>query len=81
MEVLLRISQGGEVMYSVNVYDCAGEFDSTKCATFEIALAMAQERQRQYPRKHVEVFNIDRCDYDTNGLTEGEREALDEVLS
>lgn len=68
-------------MYSVNVYDQAGEFDSTNCATFEIALAMAQERQRQYPRKVVQVFNLDRCDYDTNGLTEDERDALDEVLS
>ena len=68
-------------MYSVNVYDQAGEFDSTKCATFDVALAMAQERQRQYPRKVVEVFNLDRCDYDTNGLTEEERDALDEVLS
>ena len=66
-------------MYSVNVYDRAGEFERNECGSFELALAVVREKRRAYPEKVVKVFNLDRCDYDTDGLTEDEREAVDNV--
>lgn len=65
--------------YSVVVYDEAGEFDRFTCETFVCCLSMFADARRAYPRKVVAAFNLDRNDYDTDGLTDAERDALDEV--
>lgn len=67
--------------YSVGVYDCAGEYSTTSCTDFAHLLAVVALMRRLYPGKVVQAFNLDRCDYDTNGLTEDERDAVDEVQS
>ena len=65
--------------YAVGVYDCAGEFAVETLATFDETVTLAARWRREYPGKVVCVSNLDRCDYDTNGLTEDERDALDEA--
>jgi hypothetical protein len=64
--------------YSVNVYDCAGEYRSTEVPDFTAALAIYVASRARYPGKVVLVSNLDRCDYDTDGLTEDEREAVNQ---
>jgi hypothetical protein len=68
------------VKYSVGVYDCAGEFTTREVDTFEECLSVVAEFSRLYPDKVVCAANLDRCDYDTDGLTEDEREAIELVV-
>lgn len=63
--------------YAVNVYDCAGQYRETRCAGFPEALAVHREERAKFPGKVVLAFNLDRCDVNTDGLTEEEREALE----
>ena len=65
-------------MYEVALFDCAGRYREWYCADFDAALNVARGAQTKWPDKHVCVFNNEKCDYDTNGLTEEEQEALDE---
>lgn len=67
--------------YSVNVYDCAGQFSKTECSSFQGAYLAAVAAKALYPGKAVCVFNLDRCDYNTDGLTEDEAEALNDAVS
>jgi hypothetical protein len=48
-------------------------------ATFEECLAMVAELSRKYPGKAV-VVTSDDCDYDWDGLTVEQRDAISEVL-
>ena len=65
--------------YHVSVNDCAGLFCEQKVDGFEACVALVVEFTRKYPGKVVCPSNLDRCDYDTDGLTEDERDALDEA--
>lgn len=65
--------------YCVTVYDCAGEYSSTSRTDFAHVLHVYAMMRRSYPDKVVQAFNIDRCDYDSDGLTEDERDAIAEV--
>lgn len=65
--------------YVVKVFDRAGEFDEIECASLYDLLVAVKDARVRYPHKVVSAFNIDRCDCDTDGLTEDEREAVDEV--
>lgn len=67
-------------MYSVHFYDRAGEFDFDDAEDFAGCLLLVAAFARKYPDKVVRVSNLDRCDYDTNGLTDGEREAIDDAI-
>jgi hypothetical protein len=63
--------------YTVNVYDCAGEYHSVEVSDFAAALARYGEFSSKYTGKFVQVFNLDRCDYNADGLTEDERDAIE----
>lgn len=65
--------------YVVSTNDCAGQFDAVRVDSFEAALTAAREFKRLYPAKVVQVSNFDRCDIDTDGLTDDEREAVSNV--
>lgn len=65
--------------FSVNVYDCCGLFDWENLDSFDLVPATVARLRAKYPGKIVQAFNNDRCDYDTNGLTEDERDAIDGV--
>jgi len=70
--------------YVVAVYDCAGEFEEVECGTnFAECLRVYADRRQKYDgSKVVEIFNVDSVDLDCpDGLTEDEREAVDEALS
>lgn len=81
MPVRHRVRQVSRDKYAVGVYDRAGEFERIECDGFGDVLRTVAAKRAAYPGKVVEAFNLDRCDYDTNGLTEDQREALDEVQS
>jgi hypothetical protein len=66
--------------YDVSVNDCAGEYLSRTVAEFSAALALYVAFRAKYPGKVVLVSNLDRCDYNTDGLTEDEQDAIDSVL-
>ena len=63
--------------YKVVVADVAGEFDWFELGEFDEVPALVARLRAKYPDKIVQAFNLDRCDYDTNGLTEDERDAID----
>lgn len=65
--------------YSVEVFDRAGTFCETECADFAEALKVLNESRVKYPSKVVRVFNVDRMDLGFDGLTEAEREQLDDM--
>lgn len=66
--------------YSVGVYDQAGEYSTTSCTDFAHLLAVYALMRRSYPGKVVQAFNLDNVDLGWHdGLTEDEREQLDEV--
>jgi hypothetical protein len=65
-------------MYRVVLADRYGEIVSREAATFSEAMPLAVELRR--PQTVVQVVNEDRADYDTNGLTDEEREQLEAVL-
>jgi hypothetical protein len=65
-------------MYRVILADRYGEIASYEAATIFEALTIAGNLRR--PQTVVQVVNDDRADYDTNGLTDEEREQLEAVL-
>lgn len=68
--------------YYVRVTDRAGTASETSCTDFAHCLQVFRLKSTRYPdtRTHVvDAFNTSRSDYDTNGLTEAEREQLAEV--
>lgn len=65
--------------FAVSLYDCAGEFGRSPVATFEECLVLVAELSRKYPGKAV-VVTSDDCDYDWDGLTVEQRDAISEVL-
>lgn len=65
-------------MYRVGLYDRGGEVASREAATFAEVLAIAAELRR--PHAVVAVVNDNLADYDTDGLTDDEREQLEAVL-
>ena len=62
--------------YSVEIYDCAGTFAETELASFAEALTAASAARVKYPYKVVRVFNLDRVDLGFDGLTDEEREQV-----
>lgn len=65
--------------YVVSVFDCAGEFDTVGALDFAQCLRTVAEMSARYPGKVVHASNLDRCDYDADGLSDDERDAIDEV--
>ena len=65
--------------YAVTVYDRAGEYVTKDCADFAACLRTVASLRRSFPHKVVRAANLDRCDYDTDGLIEEEREAVDDA--
>lgn len=66
--------------YSITLADPAGVFATYDTNDFPGCIRMVVALARQYPDKVLTVCNLDRCDLGTNGLTEDERDALDEVM-
>ncbi len=65
--------------YQIILYDCAGEFCSWDYETFEDAIAVYPKIKKLYPKKVIRVFNRDKCDLNFNGLTDEERNILNEI--
>lgn len=66
--------------YLVEVCDYVGLVVEHERSTFYETLSTAKLLRQQYPRAVVQVTNLDRSDYDTDGLTDEQREQLSEVL-
>ena len=70
--------RGGAVnRYGIECWDSYGQLADRRATDFPAALANVKELRTKYPKASVVVVNLDRCDYDTNGLTEDEQEACD----
>lgn len=72
-----------ETKYCVIVADCRGVFFEKKGLTFGGAVAVAVLKKFHYPNGSsyaVRVSNLDRCDYDSHGLTEDEELIIDDAL-
>lgn len=70
----------GRPEYLVGVYDRAGEYCTTSCTDFAHLLSVVALMRRTYTDKVVRAFNMNRADYDSDGLTADERDAVDEVM-
>ena len=62
--------------YSVEVFDRCGTFAQVDVETFPEALKALEDARIKYPSKVVRVFNVDRVDLDFDGLTDEEREQV-----
>lgn len=64
--------------YYVVVADFCGPFDEAEADTWSDALCTAISLDRKYRGRvrEVQVFNTDRHDYDTDGLSERQSELL-----
>jgi hypothetical protein len=63
-------------MIAITMGDCAGEFGRRECETLEEACAATRELVAKYPSKFLCFSNPRECDYDHNGLSDDEQEAL-----
>lgn len=61
---------------SITIADWAGAFEDRPCGTIEACCAVAREVGATMPGKVVSAFDLDRCDYDTSGLTFEEWDAV-----
>ena len=66
--------------YRVSVYDCAGRYNETSCTDFAHLLSVVALMRRAYPDQVVVAINTERCDGDSDGLTDDEREAVDKAI-
>lgn len=67
--------------YVVEVGSPAGpEVASGVLATWSEALAVVRDYARRYPGWLVTAGNLELTDHDTNGLTEDERDELDDAV-
>ena len=66
-------------MYQVLVADRGGVFREHEYGDFAEALAAASRFHGEYPAKAVRVSNLDRCDVDSDGLTDEEHVAVMEA--
>ena len=66
-------------MYQVYIADCAGVRDERHFETFGQALAFYQWITDEARRRKdaIGMVNLNRCDYDSDGLTDEEREQVD----
>lgn len=64
--------------YLVGVYDCCGLYTETACTDFPEALRQRAAYRERFKgqNKVVEIANTERCDYNSDGLTEEEKEEL-----
>lgn len=62
--------------YSVGAYDKCGPLAEHAASDFVSLLVVAHNLARSYPDACIVGANVDRCDVDTNGLTEEESELL-----
>jgi len=67
--------------YQVYVADCAGVRIEKNFQSFGDALAFYRwiETEAHRRRDCIGMFNLDRCDYNTDGLTEDERYEVEGV--
>ena len=66
--------------YLVEACDIAGPFASRCADTFAECIELVREFAGRYPDKVIQVHSPDRCDYDHDGLTDDEREAVTDAL-
>jgi hypothetical protein len=69
--------------YRLEACDMCGPFRSAEFETWEGLLACAKrwlDEQKPGSDWCLEASNGERCDYDTNGLTEEQKEELDELM-
>jgi hypothetical protein len=65
--------------YAMKLFDCAGEFSSTPAEDIYHAIELALDAPKG---KLVRVVNLDNVDLGcSDGLTEDERDAVEEALS
>lgn len=65
--------------YKVGLYDCCGERYAITCIGFSAARWVAQRMREEYAAHLstvLRVYNLDRCEGDSDGLTDEEREAI-----
>lgn len=66
--------------YHLRVTDRAGCSYYVDVADFSTLLVHARGSARRMPDDTLSAFNKDRCDYDTNGLTDEESEQFDDAV-
>lgn len=66
--------------YVVCVFDRCGCLSETIATDFAHAVSIAGVLTKQHPREVVRAFNNDQCDLDFDGLTDEERDAIDEAI-
>lgn len=65
--------------YVVELGDIAGMFGEWYAGSFDEMVAIATELKRVYPSKGMRLGNWDCADIDSDGLTDDERELLEEL--
>ena len=66
-------------MYQVLVADRGGPLREREVEGFADALELAKRWHAELPKKAVRVSNLDRCDVDSDGLTDEELDAVIEA--
>ena len=67
--------------YVIGVYDRAGEFENHRNLTWTECLETAARCATRYPRKVVLAFNLAHTDLGVDGLSEWERETIEERIT
>lgn len=66
--------------YVIEVADKAGVLAEKERTTFYETLSTVKQLREQYPHCAIEVTNVEKSDYDSDGLTDEQREKLSEVM-
>lgn len=66
--------------YRVTAYDICGEYDWRDSDDFAGLLVAAAEIAAKYPRLVVKAHSPNRCDVDTDGLFDDERDAVQDAI-
>jgi hypothetical protein len=66
--------------YTMSIGDEGGLFDEKSFETCEELAAAARTAAEKYPRKAICFSNSECCDYECDGITEDERDLLDEAV-
>lgn len=65
--------------YSVSVTDAAGQFNETSCTDWAHCLSVVRMMAHHYPFKLIEAYNLDNNCCCSDGLTDDERDEVDEA--
>lgn len=66
--------------FYIEVADKCGVIKERERSTFYETLSLVKQLRQEHPTEAIAVTNIEKSDYDSDGLTDEQREKLTEVL-